>query len=72
MVVDKYIDIANRISVEWALMTRWQPDTGTVIVTGQKGSELDPSRYQDGSTSKIGMDATLPLGVNRGPFELVL
>jgi len=54
------------------LMTRWQPDTDTVILTGQKGSSLDPSRYEDGSTSKIGMDATLPLGVDRGPFESVL
>ena len=72
VVVDEDIDIANPIRVEWALMTRWQPDTGTVILTGQKGSSLDPSRYEDGSTSKIGMDATLPLGVDRGPFESVL
>ena len=72
VVVDEDIDIANPIRVEWALMTRWQPDTDTVILTGQKGSSLDPSRYEDGSTSKIGMDATLPLGVDRGPFESVL
>jgi len=72
VVVDEDIDIANPIRVEWALMTRWQPDTDTVILTDQKGSSLDPSRYEDGSTSKIGMDATLPLGVDRGPFESVL
>jgi len=72
VVVDEDIDIANPIRVEWALMTRWQPDTDTVILTGQKGSSLDPSRYEDGSTSKIGMDATLPIGVDRGPFESVL
>tara|TARA_B100000929_G_scaffold243658_1_gene201424 strand:+ start:1345 stop:2550 length:1206 start_codon:yes stop_codon:yes gene_type:complete len=72
VIVDEDIDIANPIRVEWALMTRWQPDTDTVILTGQKGSSLDPSRYEDGSTSKIGMDATLPLGVDRGPFESVL
>ena len=72
IVVDEDIDIANPIRVEWALMTRWQPDTDTVILTGQKGSSLDPSRDEDGSTSKIGMDATLPIGVDRGPFESVL
>jgi UbiD family decarboxylase len=72
VVVDEDIDIANPIRVEWALMTRWQPDTDTVILTGQKGSSLDPSRDEDGSTSKIGMDATLPIGVDRGPFESVL
>ena len=65
VVVDEDIDIANPIRVEWALMTRWQPDTDTVILTGQKGSSLDPSRDEDGSTSKIGMDATLPIGVDR-------
>jgi UbiD family decarboxylase len=72
VVVDEDIDIADPIRVEWALMTRWQPDTDTIILSGQKGSSLDPSRNEDGSTSKIGMDATLPIGVNRGPFESVL
>ena len=72
VVVDEDIDIANPIRVEWALMTRWQPDIDTIILSGQKGSSLDPSRNEDGSTSKIGMDATLPIGVNRGPFESVL
>jgi UbiD family decarboxylase len=72
VVVDEDIDIANPSRVEWALMTRWQPDTDTIILSDQKGSSLDPSRNEDGSTSKIGMDATLPIGVNRGPFESVL
>ena len=72
IVVDDDIDIADSTRVEWALMTRWQPDTDTVILSGQKGSSLDPSRSGDGTTSKIGMDATLPLGVVRGPYESVL
>jgi len=72
VVVDKDIDIADSARVEWALMTRWQPDTDTVILSDQKGSSLDPSRSQDGTTSKIGMDATLPLGVDKTPFESVL
>lgn len=72
VIVDEDIDITDSARVEWALMTRWQPDTDTVILSGQKGSSLDPSRNEDGSTSKIGMDATLPIDVDRGPFESVL
>ena len=72
VVVDEDIDIADPSRVEWALMTRWQPDTDTVILSGQKGSSLDPSRNEDGITSKIGMDATLPVGVDHGPYESVL
>ena len=72
VVVDEDIDITDSARVEWALMTRWQPDTDTVILSAQKGSSLDPSRSQDGTTSKIGMDATLPLGVDKTPFESVL
>ena len=72
VVVDNDIDIANSARVEWALMTRWQPDVDTVILSDQKGSSLDPSRGQDGATSKIGMDATLPLGIDKTPFESVL
>ena len=72
VVVDEDIDVADPSRVEWALMTRWQPDTDTVILSGQKGSSLDPSRNEDGTTSKIGMDATLPVAVNRGPYKSVL
>ena len=72
VVVDEDIDVAAPSRVEWALMTRWQPDTDTVILSGQKGSSLDPSRNKDGTTSKIGMDATLPVAVNRGPYKSVL
>ena len=59
VVVDTDIDIADPVRVEWALMTRWQPDRDTIILSDQKGSSLDPSRYSDGKTSKIGMDATI-------------
>ena len=53
-------------------MTRWQPDKDTVILSGQKGSSLDPSREEDGTTSKIGMDATLDPSIDHSPFESVL
>ncbi len=70
-IVDKDIDVGNPVRVEWALMTRWQPDKDTVILSEQKGSSLDPSRNVDGTTSKIGYDATLPLGVDPGPYTSV-
>ena len=71
-VVDTDIDCSNPVRVEWALMTRWQPDKDTLILSNQKGSSLDPSRGEDGLTSKIGIDATLPPGIDRKPYESVL
>ena len=64
--------IVQSVRVEWALMTRWQPDKDTVILSKQKGSSLDPSRDENGLTSKIGIDATLPPGIERKPYESVL
>ena len=58
-VVDEDIEITNPVRVEWAMVTRWQPDRDTHIFTNQKGSSLDPSRYEDGLTSKVGFDATI-------------
>jgi UbiD family decarboxylase len=72
IVVDKDIDTSNPTRVEWALMTRWQPDKDTVILSNQKGSSLDPSRSKEGLTSKIGMDATLPPGTDKSEYESVL
>ena len=71
-VVDTDIDCSNPVRVEWALMTRWQPDKDTLILSKQKGSSLDPSRDVDGLTSKVGIDATLPPGIDRKPYESVL
>jgi UbiD family decarboxylase len=72
IVVDDDIDVTDPARVEWALMTRWQPDVDTVILSSQKGSSLDPSRDKDGTTSKIGMDATLDSSIDRSAFESVL
>ena len=72
IVVDTDIDVTNSTRVEWALMTRWQPDKDTLILSDQKGSSLDPSRSPDGTTSKIGIDATIKPGADRSPFESVL
>ena len=70
-IVDEDIDITNPVRVEWAMMTRWQPDTDSVILSNQKGSSLDPSRLDDGNTAKIGIDATIPWGYDRSGFMSV-
>ena len=70
-IVNKDIDVGSPVRVEWALMTRWQPDQDTIILSGQKGSSLDPSRNEDGTTSKIGYDATLPPEIDPAPYTSV-
>ena len=72
IIVDEDVDTSDPVRVEWALMTRWQPDKDTIILSNQKGSSLDPSRSEDGLTSKIGMDASLPPGIDKSPYESVL
>lgn len=61
VVVDDDVDPDNQEEVEWALATRFQADRGLVVVHNARGSTLDPSS-RDGLTSKIGLDATAPLG----------
>ena len=67
-VVDEDIDIGNPVRVEWAMVTRWQPDKDTIILSNQKGSSLDPSRNADGTTSKVGFDATIAFGVDKSGY----
>jgi UbiD family decarboxylase len=43
IVVDEDIDIHNDREVEWAVATRSQPDTDMFVITGARGSSLDPS-----------------------------
>lgn len=71
-VVDSDIDASDPVRVEWAMMTRWQPDKDTITLSGQKGSSLDPTRGADGLTSKMGIDATIPYGRDSQEFESVL
>ena len=47
--------------VLWALATHCQPHRDLFVVDGLPGSPLDPSSSADGTTSRMGLDAT------RGP-----
>jgi UbiD family decarboxylase len=58
VVVDHDVDVFDDRQVTWAIATRCQPDRDLTIVTRARGSDLDPSAREDGSTAKIGVDAT--------------
>lgn len=62
VVVDSDIDATNPVEVEWAIATRFQADKGLIVVPNARGSTLDPSAdQQNGTTSKVGVDATRTL-----------
>ncbi len=69
VVVDEDINIFDVKDVEYAIATRFQGDRDLVIVSGARGSSLDPSSC-DGLTAKVGLDATKPLE-RREDFERV-
>ena len=62
VVVDDDIDIDDPTQVEWAIATRFQADRDLVRVEGALGSKLDPSGDRRGLNTKLGFDATVPLG----------
>jgi UbiD family decarboxylase len=58
VVVDHDVDVFDDRQVTWAIATRCQPDRDITIVTGARGSDLDPSTREDGYSGKWGVDAT--------------
>ena len=65
IIVDEDIDIFDDQQVEWAVATRFQADR-LMVINGAAGSSLDPS--SEGTTSKMGIDATIPLDKDRKAF----
>ena len=57
--VDDDVDITNAEDVEWAMATRFRPETGIVQIPMARGHELNPST-DAGLGMKIGFDATAP------------
>jgi UbiD family decarboxylase len=62
VVVDEDIDPCNPHEVEYAIATRVSGDRDVMIITGVRGSSLDPCQLEDGTNVKIGVDATMVLG----------
>ncbi|GAA2224316.1 UbiD family decarboxylase [Herbiconiux moechotypicola] len=62
--VDPDVDITDDSAVLWAAAVHVQPAADVFVVDGLPGSPLDPSSSADGTTSRMGIDAT-----RRQPFE---
>ncbi|WP_332768821.1 UbiD family decarboxylase [Pseudomonas koreensis] len=56
--VDSDIDISDDSQVLWALATHFQPHLDLFTIDGLPGSPLDPSSSVNGTTSRMGLDAT--------------
>jgi 2,5-furandicarboxylate decarboxylase 1 len=74
VVVDEDVDIFDSEAIEWAIATRFQADKDTIILENQPGSSLDPSGDHSGKktlTTKVGLDATVPEGVDPAKYKKV-
>ena len=58
VVVDTDVNVFDAEDVEYAIATRVKGDRDIMIVPNVRGSSLDPVAKSDGTTTKIGVDAT--------------
>lgn len=70
VVVDTDIDIFNPQDIEYAIATRVKGDDDILIIPKARGSSLDPVATSDGTTTKVGVDATKDLS-KKEKFERV-
>ena len=76
LVTDADVELTDPMAVERAMAFRVRPDEDVVIVSGARGKHLDPTlnaaRLARGSlptTSKMGIDATIPEDVDPAEYE---
>ncbi|MGA2934784.1 MAG: UbiD family decarboxylase [Methanomicrobiales archaeon] len=62
VVVDEDIDPFDIHDVEYAVATRVRGDRSVLVITGARGSSLDPCQLDDGTNVKVGVDATIAMG----------
>jgi len=62
VVVDGDINPFDPHDVEYAIATRVSGDRDVMVITGVRGSSLDPCQLEDGTNVKVGVDATMVLG----------
>jgi 2,5-furandicarboxylate decarboxylase 1 len=62
-VVDDDIDPTDPAQVEWAVATRMRAHEDLLVVPGMKSNPADPMSVER-TISKLGIDATLPLGTD--------
>jgi UbiD family decarboxylase len=70
VVVDEDVNIFNPEDVEYAIATRVKGDDDILIIPNARGSSLDPVAKPDGTTTKVGIDATKDLS-KKEKFERV-
>jgi UbiD family decarboxylase len=62
VIVDEDIDPFDMRDVEYAIATRVRGDRDILVITGARGSSLDPCQAEDGTNVKVGVDATMLIG----------
>lgn len=62
VVVDEDIDVHDLLQVEWAINTRVQAERDVLVLPAVSSPTLDPSAPAQRASSKLGIDATRPLG----------
>ena len=68
--VNSDINIDDMQDVEWAFANRVQAGRDIFIITDAMGNKLDPSS-RNGTSDKMGIDATIPVGGNLERFEKI-
>lgn len=78
VVVDEDVDIFDSEQLEWAKTFRVQADKDVMIISGAQGKHIDPSvrawelpKGQLPTTSKMGIDATIPEGIPSDHYEII-
>jgi UbiD family decarboxylase len=72
IVVDPDVNVRDLNQVLWAVYTRCQPSDDTMVFPAMVGAPLDPSAPVHRHTSKMGFDATMPLGASSARYGRVI
>lgn len=71
VVVDHDVDIYNPRDLWWAVSTRTNGKQDFLFIPGALGHEMDPSTLENGTTTKMGIDATAPIGATEAKFKRI-
>lgn len=69
-VVDDDVDVSNSEDIEWAVATRMRGHEDIMIIPGVKSNPVDPMSI-DRVITKVGIDATLPVGTSAASRQQV-
>jgi len=72
IVVDPDVNVRDLNQVLWAVYTRCQPAADVMVFPPMVGAPLDPSAPVHRHSSKMGFDATVPLGESGDRYRRVV